>query len=162
MRWHGSGIIRLIAIIVGLGTGGWEKFVLGVGWIPALTLTILIILAIPVITGLVWEAAGRLMAWREINIHSGALDGLAPLDTGHRTLTPARRFPRPWRVVEMAGGYAVEDADGQQLGMFYGSRAAPDVARQAQTLTMDEARRMAANFARLPELLSVAKGAGRS
>src|SRR5215475_5634178 len=80
MRWHGSGVIRLIAIIVGLGAGSWEKFVLGGGWIPALTLTILVILAIPVITGLVWEAAGRLMAWREINIHSGALDGLAPLD----------------------------------------------------------------------------------
>jgi hypothetical protein len=159
MRWHRSGIIRLIAIIVGLGAGSWEKFVSGGGWIPALTLTIVVILAIPVITGLVWEAAGRLMAWREINVHSCALDGLAALDTGHRPVTPPRSFPRPWRVVEMAGGYAVEDADGLQLGMFYGSRAAPDVARQAQTLTMDEARRMAGNFARLPELLNAAKRA---
>jgi hypothetical protein len=153
VRWHWSGVIRPIAIIVGLGAGIWEKFVLGGGWIPAMTLTILVSLAIPVITGVVWEAAGRLMAWREINLRSGTLD-LAPMDTGHRPMTPPRRFPPPWRVIEMSGGYAVEDADGQQLGMFYGSRAAPDVARQVKTLTMDEARRMAANFARLPKLLN--------
>jgi len=154
MRRHWSGVIRIIAIIVGLGAGIWEKFVLGGGWIPTMTLTILVFLAIPVITGLVWEAAGQLMAWREINLRSGTLDGLAPIDTGHRPMTSPRRFPPPWRVVEMPGGYTVEDANGQQLGTFYGSRTAPDVARQAQTLTMDEARRMAANFARLPELLN--------
>jgi hypothetical protein len=68
-------------------------------------------------------------------------------------MTPPRRFPSPWRVVEMRGGYTVEDADGQQLGVFYGSRADPDIARQAQTLTMDEAWHMAVDFARLPELL---------
>ncbi len=52
-------------------------------------------------------------------------------------MTPRRRFPPPWRVVEMPGGYTVEDADGQQLGVFYGSRAGPDSVRQAQTLTME-------------------------
>jgi hypothetical protein len=70
-----------------------------------------------------------------------------------------RRFPPPWRVVELPGGYAVEDegrmpsaSNGQRLGSFYG-RADPNVARQAGTLTMDEARRMALNFAKLPDLL---------
>jgi hypothetical protein len=63
-----------------------------------------------------------------------------------------RRFPPPWRVVELPGGYAVEDANGQRLGTFYG-RADPNVARQAGTLTLDEARRMAVNFAKLPDLL---------
>jgi len=159
MRRHWSGVIRLIAIIAGLGAGIWERFVLGGGWIPAMTLMILFFLAIPAIISVVREAAGRLMEWREINLRSGTLDGLAPMDTGHRRMTPPRRFPPPWRVVEMPGGYAVEDADGQQLCTFYGSRAAPDVARQAQTLTMDEARRMAGNFARLPELLNAAKRA---
>lgn len=153
MRWHWSGVIRLIAIIVGLGAGIWEKFVLGGGWIPTMTLAILVMLAIPVITGVVWEAVGQLMAWREINLQSCALGELAPKDAGHQPMTPPRRFPPPWRVVEMRGGYTVEDADGQQLGVFYGSRADPDIARQAQTLTMDEARRMAVDFARLPELL---------
>jgi hypothetical protein len=124
-----------------------------------MTLMVVFLLAIPVVTGVVWEAARRLMEWREIKPRSGALDGLAPMDTGYRPITPPRRFPPPWRVVEMSGGYAVEDADGQQLCMFYGSRAAPDVARPAQTLTMDEARRMAANFARLRELLNAAKRA---
>jgi hypothetical protein len=159
MRRRWSGVIWLIAIIAGLGAGIWDKFVLGRGWIPAMTLMVLFLLAIPVITGVVWEAARRLMEWREITPRSGTMDGLAPMDTGRRPMTPPRRFPPPWRVVEMPGGYAVEDADGQQLCTFYGSRAAPDVARQAQTLTMDEARRMAGNFARLPELLNAAKRA---
>jgi hypothetical protein len=41
-----------------------------------------------------------------------------------------RRFPPPWRVVELPGGYAVEDANGQRLGTFYG-RDDPSIARQA-------------------------------
>ncbi len=41
MRRHWSGVIRLIAIIAGLGAGIWEKIVLGGGWIPAMTLMIL-------------------------------------------------------------------------------------------------------------------------
>jgi hypothetical protein len=53
MRWHWSGVIRLTAIIVGLGAGIWDKFVLGGGWIPAIGLTILVFLAIPFITGLI-------------------------------------------------------------------------------------------------------------
>ena len=158
MRWHWSGVIRLIATIAGLGAGILVKFVLGRGWIPAIGVTILVFLAIPFITGVVWEAMERLMAWREIK--PGAPEGSAPGDKGRRPLTPPRRFPPPWRVVELPGGYAVEDASGQWLCTFYG-RAEPDVAQRAGDPTMDEARRLAADFARLPELLSAAKGAGR-
>ena len=32
----------------------------------------------------------------------------------------ASRFPAPWRIVEIPSGFAVEDACGQQLGVFYG------------------------------------------
>jgi hypothetical protein len=160
MRWHWSGVIRLIATIAGLGAGILVKFVLGRGWIPAIGLSVLVFLAIPFITGVVWEAVERLKAWREINPHSGTLDGLAPKDAGRRPMTPPRRFPPPWRVVELSGGYAVEDANGQWLCTFYG-RAEPNAAQQAGDPTLDEARRLAADFARLPELLSAAKGAGR-
>ena len=28
------------------------------------------------------------------------------------------RFPAPWRIVDIPSGFAVEDANGQQLGVF--------------------------------------------
>jgi hypothetical protein len=62
------------------------------------------------------------------------------------------RFPAPWRIVEMLTGYAVEDSNGQQLGVFYG-RSDPNAAGHTGFLTMDEARQMALDFAKLPELL---------
>jgi hypothetical protein len=67
-------------------------------------------------------------------------------------MTAPRRFPQPWSVAETQGAFRVDDANGQSLGYFY-FRDDDNVARQAGVLTRDEARRMAANFARLPELL---------
>lgn len=63
-----------------------------------------------------------------------------------------RRFPPPWTVEQTEGAFKVLDAAGQALGYFYyrEPRAAADIAK---VLTMDEARRMASNFAKLPELL---------
>ena len=64
-----------------------------------------------------------------------------------------RRFPPPWTVTEYSGTcLIVKDARGQKLGTFF-FRADPNTARQAGTLTRDEAHRMAADFAKLPELL---------
>lgn len=63
------------------------------------------------------------------------------------------RFPAPWRIVEIPSGFAVEDATGLQLGVFYG-RADPNIAGHTGFLTMDEARQMAVNFAKLPKLLN--------
>src|SRR5258708_2220716 len=45
----------------------------------------------------------------------------------------------------------IEDATGQQIGVFYGRD--PDSAGRTGIMTMDEARQMALDFARLPELL---------
>jgi hypothetical protein len=66
-----------------------------------------------------------------------------------------RRFPAPWHADKIAGGYVVRDANGQTLAFVY-SRDNEDEARQAKVLTKDEARRIAVNIARLPELLGKA------
>jgi hypothetical protein len=63
----------------------------------------------------------------------------------------ATRFPVPWRIVELPNGFAVEDATGKQIGVFYGRT--PDSAGHTGIMTMDEARQMALDFSRLPELL---------
>jgi len=63
-----------------------------------------------------------------------------------------RRFPPPWTIEELDAAFVVKDASGQKLGYFYfeeesGRRSA------AKLLTKGEARRTAANFAKLPEPL---------
>jgi hypothetical protein len=68
---------------------------------------------------------------------------------------PPRRFLPPWRVDKIPGGYIVRDANGRALACVY-SRENEAEARQAKVLTADEARRIAVNIARLPELLGKA------
>jgi hypothetical protein len=63
-----------------------------------------------------------------------------------------RRFPPPWRADKIPGGYVVRDANGQALVYVY-SRDNDAEALQARVLTKDEARRIAVNVARLPQLL---------
>jgi hypothetical protein len=50
-----------------------------------------------------------------------------------------RRFPAPWTVEQIPGGFKVLDADGQSLAYVYGRETKAD-ADIAQVLTMDEAR----------------------
>ena len=68
-----------------------------------------------------------------------------------------RRFPPPWTVEQIPStcslsGFKVLDANNQSLAYVYGreTKAAADI---ANVLTMDEARRVASNIAKLPKLL---------
>jgi hypothetical protein len=65
-----------------------------------------------------------------------------------------RRFPPPWTVEQIPGGYKVKDANGQSLAYVYGreTRADADI---ANVLTIHEARRIASNIAKLPTYLMV-------
>src|SRR4029079_2294426 len=76
----------------------------------------------------------------------GSMSDSSELDEGHR------RFPPPWTVEQIPGGYKVKDANGQSLAYVYGreTRADADI---AHVLTMDEARRIASNIAKLPIFL---------
>ena len=63
-----------------------------------------------------------------------------------------RGFPPPWTVEIIPGGFKVCDANGQSLAYVY-SRENPNDTHMAKVLTVDEARRIASNIAKLPSLL---------
>ena len=65
----------------------------------------------------------------------------------------AFRFPPAWSVQELKGCFVVKDGAGQKLGYFY-CEDEPDRRLRAKLLTRDEARRIAANIAKLPTLLN--------
>ena len=62
-----------------------------------------------------------------------------------------RSFPRPWSVIEIPGGFRVDDANGKRLGYFYSWDDANAVHPPDDVLTADEARRIAEEFAKLRE-----------
>ena len=63
-----------------------------------------------------------------------------------------RRLPPPWKAERFDGGFVVKDANGQSLAYVYGRETRAD-ADTAKVLTIDEARRIASNIAKLPDLV---------
>jgi hypothetical protein len=63
-----------------------------------------------------------------------------------------RRFPPPWSVEELDACFVVQDSAGQKLTYVY-FEDEPGRRSAAKLLTKDEARRIAANIARLPVLI---------
>jgi hypothetical protein len=64
-----------------------------------------------------------------------------------------RRFPPPWTIEEHNDAcFIVTDADGQKVAYVY-FEDEPGRRSAAKLLTRDEARRIAANIAKLPALL---------
>ena len=64
-----------------------------------------------------------------------------------------RRFPAPWTVEKIPGGFKIVDGNKQTIAYVYG-HADPHDAQIANGLTLDEARRIASNIAKLPSLVS--------
>ena len=62
-------------------------------------------------------------------------------------------MPPPRAVVEIPGGFRVDDADGKSLAYCYGLEPRELSAAGHLRLTKEEARRLASNIAKLPGLL---------
>ena len=67
-------------------------------------------------------------------------------------LVTTRRFPPPWSVEELDACFVATDSTGQKLAYVY-FEDEPGQRSAAKLLSKDEARTIAMNFARLPELL---------
>ena len=68
------------------------------------------------------------------------------------SVTSPRRFPPPWSTEDNGACFIVKDHSGQALAYVY-YELEPGRRTAANLLTKDEARRIAANIPKLPELL---------
>jgi hypothetical protein len=71
----------------------------------------------------------------------------------HGVILPERHFPEPWSVEELDACFIVKDLNGQALAYMYFEKEQRHRHRRSELLTRDEAQRIAAIFAKLPQLL---------
>lgn len=64
----------------------------------------------------------------------------------------ARRLKIPWTIVDTGSAFRIDTADGLPMVWIYYDDN-PSVGTGQERLTKDEARRVAANIIKLPELL---------
>ena len=62
-----------------------------------------------------------------------------------------QKLPPPWRARRLASAYVVEDRNGTLVAFIYFRSSG--VPRSAKALEREVARRVAVNFAKLPDLL---------
>ena len=68
----------------------------------------------------------------------------------------ASRVPPPWSVLELKGRFVVKDSADQRVGNFY-FEDEPGRRLRTKMPTRDKASRIAANIAKVPELLAKGK-----
>jgi len=71
-----------------------------------------------------------------------------------------QNFPPPWSVEERPAVFVVRDHNGQPVAYVFFEEK-PSRRSAAEPLTKDEARRIVANIAELPDCLANPKGAYR-
>jgi len=86
----------------------------------------------------------------------GPHGGLAPTNL----MESGQNFPPPWSVEERPAVFVVRDHNGQPVAYVFFEEK-PSRRSAAEPLTKDEARRIAANIAELPDFLANPKGAYR-
>jgi hypothetical protein len=74
-------------------------------------------------------------------------------------MPPPRRFRQPWTVKEHEESFEVTDADGNSLAYVYFADDKRNRYFIQMRLSKDEARRLAHQIARIPELRAIEKAA---
>jgi hypothetical protein len=87
-----------------------------------------------------------------VNLHEWGLFNSIHLIGESKIKMPGSRFPSPWSSEEHSHYFVVRDGNGRAIAyVYFEHETRPAIA--AKLLTKDEARRIAASFAKLPELL---------